>query len=141
MSTARELRETRDIRNNGFRRSRGVEITVVIGEANHGRRIPDIDVARVISGIEGDTEGMIKAGREVLEPLSFAIGADAPQDVNKARSRIGKKEVSIGSGADRPRLTEGSRSWQHVLGSSAALQRPIVTARIKGHLEARRSDG
>jgi hypothetical protein len=93
----------------------------VISEADDGRGVADLDVAGILSRVEDDAEGVVKAGREVLDLLGFVVGTNAAQDVDEASACVGEEEVAVGRDADEARLGEGSDGARHVLGGLSAL--------------------
>ena len=119
VAAAGELGVAGNVRNDGLGRAGRVQVTGVVRETLHGGGVADIDVLRIVSGIEGDAEGVVEAGGEGGDLGCLAIGADATEDDDFAGAGVGEEEIAIGRGHDEARLGEGSTAAAHVLGCSA----------------------
>ena len=141
VSAAGELGVAGDVGNDRLGGAGGVKIAGVVGEALDGGGVANIDVLRVIGGLERDAEGVVEAGGELFDMGGLAVGANATQDEEDTGAGVGQEEISVGRGADEARHGEGARGAGHVFRSVSTLERSVVTTRVEGHLEAGRSDG
>ena len=140
MAAARELGIAGDVGNDGFRRAGGVQIACVIGNSLNGSGVADVDVLRVVSGIEGDAEGMVQAGGELLDLRGFAVGADAAKDQDGAGAGVSEKEIAVGRCPEQARHRECAPAQLHVLLVVSTLHGSSIASGVERHLEARRSN-
>ena len=65
MPAAAQPPEARQARDDLFRRTAGLQITVLVGEADHGVRVGDVNVLRLRARwIKGNTKGKREVRRE-----------------------------------------------------------------------------
>ena len=141
VAAAGELGVAGDVGNDGLGRAGGVQIAGVIRNALYRCGIADVDVLRVVSRIEGDAEGMVEAGGELLDLSGFAVGAYAAKDKDGAGAGVSEKEIAVGCGADEARHGEGAAAQLHVFLIVGTLHGDGVAAGVERDFEAVGSDG
>src|SRR2546426_9443609 len=105
MPAAAQSPEAGKIGYDHLRRGPSLHVPVLIRKTDHGAGIRDIDVFRIGPGrIECNPKGQSKAGSEHLGALRLAVPADAPEHLHLARLALRHAQVTVGSGADLPRI-------------------------------------
>ena len=98
----RELGVAGDVGDDGLGGAGGVEVAGLVGEALDGGGVADVDVLRIVGGIEGDAEGMVESGGEGLRSVSALPSAPTPRrTIRSAGAGVGEEEIAVGRGADQ----------------------------------------
>ena len=93
----------------------GDKIAVAVIEADDFVGVADVDELRIgAAGIEGDAEGLVKAGGEDGGFFGLAVGADAAEDLDFAGLAFGEEDVAVGSGAEEARVVEAGGIELHL---------------------------
>ena len=132
---------SRDIGNDSFGRAGGVRVPGVIRNSLHSGGVADIEVLRIVSGIEGDAERMVQAGGKLLDLSGFAVRANAAKDEDRAGARVSEKEIAVGRCPEQPRHRECPPAQFHVLLIVSPLHGGCIAACVKRDFEALRSNG
>jgi len=144
VAAAAQLGEAGELRNDLLGWARGYEIAGLVGEADDGVRVADVDPVWVDGWVEGDAEGEVEAGGEGGDLLRFAVRTDAAEDEDLVAVGVGHEDIAVRRGAEETRLPEdGWGRWDGgrliVNGGRGGGGRE-VSAGVKGDLEAGRRD-
>src|ERR1035438_9337767 len=115
VAAAGELGVAGNVRDDGLGRAGRMQVTRVVGKALHRSGVSNVNVLRIVGGIESDAEGVVQAAGEGGNLGGLAIATDAAQDDDLAGAGVGEEEVAVGRGHDQARLGESATTADHVL--------------------------
>src|ERR1039457_3565715 len=115
MAPAGELCVTRNFRDHGLGGTSCFQVAGVIRESLDRGGVADIDVLRILCGVEGDTKGVIESGGELLYLRSLSIGGNAAKGEDDAGAGVGQEEVAIRCGSDQARHGKSPATESHDL--------------------------
>lgn len=110
-----ELGVAGNIGDDGLSSRGGVHVAGAIRESLDGGGIAHVNVPGVVGGIEGDAEGVIKAGGELLDLSGLAVRSHAAKNKESSCTGVGKKEIAVRRGADQARHGKSSLAERHLL--------------------------
>ncbi len=97
----------REVGNDGLRSPARLDVPLLIGEANDGVGVADVEPVGVVSWrIERQAEGLVQSRGEPFGHHRASVGADAAEHPHFASGALGHEEIAVWRRPDEPRVRE-----------------------------------
>ena len=95
--------------------ARGLRVAVLVGEADHGVGVADVDVFRLgPDRVEGDPERPVQAGGEDLVDLGLAVAVGVAEDADAVGAALGQEQVAVRGADDDAGLGQPGGELRHL---------------------------
>ena len=105
----------RDVLDDRLGLARGLRVAVLVGEADHGVGVADVDVLRLgPDRVEGDPERPVQAGGEDLVDLGLAVAVGVAEDADAVGAALGQEQVAVRGADDHAGLGQPGGELRHL---------------------------
>ena len=119
--------------------ARGLRVAVLVGEADHGVGVADVDVLRLgPDRVEGDPERSVQAGGEDLVDLGLAVAVGVAEDADAVGAALGQEQVAVRGADDDAGLGQPGGELRHLEAFGRLGPGPFGTRDDAGEVVGRR---